>query len=180
MSHNQLRANLALTASLAGALRSIGVTLAVVFIGLPGAYYSYVELRRHAEIRRRRQRWNSKVEERTRRRIIEETASRDALEGKGIKQQDYKAGAGVDEEEMAEIRLAYGSFVVGGRFSNAIGSEWREQGGECDHIHLSLFLKSHASVRLLRLRRGRSVTISLHSSLAQHGNGSSGSSSINP
>ena len=43
---------------------------------------------------------------------------------------DDEGAQGVGEEEMDEIKRAYGSFVVGGRWSNAIGTEWREQGGE--------------------------------------------------
>lgn len=65
--------------------------------------------------------------------MIEQTASRDAIEGKGKNRETLFEGdedhlQGVDEEEMDEIKRAYGSFVVGGRWSNALGSEWREQG----------------------------------------------------
>lgn len=65
--------------------------------------------------------------------MIEQTASRDAIEGKGkdretLFEDDDDPVTGVDEEEMEEIKRAYGSYVVGGRWSNALGWEWREQG----------------------------------------------------
>lgn len=115
------------------AWRHTVVVLGAVFIGIPGVYYSYVEIVRNAEVRRRRKRWTVKAEERRRRRMIEQTASRDAIEGKGKNRETLFEGdenqlQGVDEEEMDEIKRAYGSFVVGGRWSNALGSEWREQG----------------------------------------------------
>lgn len=113
--------------SLAGVLRATGISLAVVFLVVPGVYYSYCETIRAGEIRKRRQRFELKKAERERRKVIEGVA-----EGK---EEEQEVCFGYDrppleEEELEEIKRAYGSFAVGGRWSNAFGPEWREQGGE--------------------------------------------------
>lgn len=103
-----------------------GLSLALLFLGVPSVYYTYQEVVRGAEIRRRRTRFQG---ERERRRLGEGQE-----EKVGEKEEEERYGYDrepLEEEEMDEIKRAFGSFSVGGRWSNALGPEWREQGGEC-------------------------------------------------
>ncbi|ORY82377.1 beta-lactamase superfamily domain-domain-containing protein [Leucosporidium creatinivorum] len=108
----------------ASILRLTGFSFAVVFLAIPGVYYSYCETIRASEIKRRRRRFELKNVERERRRVIEGVG---AEEEKDEERFGYDRKP-LDEEEMEEIRRAFGSFAVGGRWSNAFGPEWREQG----------------------------------------------------
>lgn len=111
-------------------LRATGIVFAAICI-IPGTYYAYVEIVRNMEISRRRRRFESKRVERERRRLIEAVGVGEVQGVEQEKEQKYgRDREPIDEEEMDEIRRAFGSFTVGGRWSNALGWEWREQGGE--------------------------------------------------
>ena len=116
--------------SLVAPLRATGITIALFCLG-PGVYYAYVEVRRNLEISRRRRRFELKRVERERRRLIEAVGDDEVRSTKQEKGAKYgRDREPLDDDEMDEIRRAFGSFAVGGRWSNALGWEWREQGGE--------------------------------------------------
>lgn len=82
-------------------MRSVYTFSLASVILIPAAYYSYVEIRRSREIRRRRKRYET-----------------------------FKSTSTLDDSSeilLAETKLAFGSLVLGGRWSNPF-PEWRESG----------------------------------------------------
>lgn len=99
----------------------------------PCVYYAYCESVRHFEISKRRRRYEAKRTERDRRRLIEAVGVGEVEDVRREEENEKKYGrdrAPLEEEEMNEVRRAFGSFRIGGRWSNCLGWEWREQGGE--------------------------------------------------
>ncbi|KDE07535.1 hypothetical protein MVLG_02206 [Microbotryum lychnidis-dioicae p1A1 Lamole] len=121
-----------------GWVKAIGL----VFLGVPVVYYTYVELFRAREIRRRRVQYHSKRQRRLERIVAnegdnvgaltsstEEVTKREKEGSEGSEGVSVGKGRrGISEEEYEEIAEMYAPYVLGGRYCNALGPEWREQG----------------------------------------------------
>lgn len=102
----------------AALLRATGLSLVLV----PLCYYSYVEIVRGTEISKRRKRYKRAAEAREAKRVAEGVWD----EGKVGEKAEGKVEK-VTEEELEEIKIAFASVSIGGRWSNPF-PEWREQG----------------------------------------------------
>lgn len=101
-------------------LRATGLSLVLV----PLCYYSYVEIVRGTEISKRRKRYQKAAAAREAKRVAEVVWK----EGEEDYEEGGKAALGTcTEEELEEIKIAFGSISIGGRWSNPF-PEWREQG----------------------------------------------------
>ena len=112
-----------------GFLRWTGISLAFLTIGVPALYVSYCETVRHAELRRRRARFELRRNARRAKRV-EQAEERTSTGGPRADQAEGGTADGVDEllteEEKQDLRDLYASVRIGGRYSNPF-PEWREQ-----------------------------------------------------
>lgn len=112
-----------------GILRATGYSLAFLVIGAPVLYVSYCETVRHAELRKRRARFESRRAARRSKRVAGAEVGSSALgsddkvvAGRFIVDDEAEAG----EEEKQDLRDLFASLRIGGRYANPF-PEWREQ-----------------------------------------------------
>lgn len=116
-------------------VRAAGYSLAVLCIGVPVLYVSYCETVRHSELRRRRERFESRRTARERRRLGKVTVAASAGDAPEEGADGEKGEVEVvplletaeeNEEEEEDLRQLYKSVRIGGRYANPF-PEWREQ-----------------------------------------------------
>ncbi|KAL8279920.1 hypothetical protein RQP46_007770 [Phenoliferia psychrophenolica] len=128
--------------------RTTGFVAAFLAIGAPIIYVSYCETVRHAELRRRRARFELRRDARRAKRVsivaIEEPTP-DGASGadtvppadSGISSEEEEEAG---EEEKQDLRDLFASLSVGGRYANPF-PEWREQVGAWEWLAWKLFVQ---------------------------------------